>query len=249
MKPWELFKKSFRLKANFGYVFLLDLLFYVIMVPVFYLCALLVQARANQIDVAGLQAAMTSTAQIGGQMQAVLHDLKSFIIIMIFSAVLFLVIALFSYSLSRLLIWNYIVKKKFRCVKYLKFVVLNLMLIIPVGVVFAIPFFLMRINYFAGIIFMYAVLVMLAYFVFMVYMEYAETSQIFSSIGNAFKRINKRTFVSYALCLLVYLVIFGIYAAVSWYGRLGAMFSLSVYMILILLYFAWMRLYIKKVQS
>ncbi|MBW2993185.1 hypothetical protein KY317_01265 [Candidatus Woesearchaeota archaeon] len=249
MKPWELFKKSFRLKADFGYVFLLDLLFYVITVPVLYLSLFLIQIKANQIDVAALQTAMTSTAQTAEQMQTVLYDLKSFVMVMIFSAVLFFVIALFSYSFSRLLIWNYLLKKKLRCVKYLKFVVLNLMLIIPAGVIFAIPFFLMKVHYSAGIILMYIVMVMLAYFVFMVYMEYAETSRIFSSIGNAFKKINKRTFVSYALCLLVYFVIFGIYAAISWYGRLGAMFSLSVYIILLLLFFAWMRLYIKKVQS
>lgn len=248
MNAWETFKESFKLKMNFVNVILLDLIFYVIAVPCFYLSAFLINNKASQIDMPALQAAMAST-QTAEQVQAVLGDVKSMVIVMILIAAMFFVVSLFAYSLSRSLIWNYLANAKFKCVKYLKLVLLNLVLFIITAVVIFLLFLLMKVNYWAGVVLFYVVIVLIAYFVYMIYLEYAKTARIFASIGNAFKRINRKAAVSYLLCLLVYGILFAVYWIVSWYGGMGTVDSIIFYFILSLLFFAWMRLYVLKVNN
>jgi len=249
MNKWKQFKESFKLKINFVHVILLDLVFYLIMIPVTYLAVFLMQAQADKIDITGLQSAVAAETPDLMQMQAMVGELQAFLIMVIVTAVLFFIVALFSYSFSRSLIWNYLLKKKLRIGKYLKFVVLNLMLVIPAAVLSLLPFVFIGASVIVSAVLFYIVMTAVAYFVFMLYMEYTKTGKIFASIGNAFKRINEKTAVSYLLCLLAFGVLMVVYLLISWLGKMEIVGATIFFLILALLYFAWMRLYILKVQD
>lgn len=249
MNNWKKFKESLRLKIDFIHVILLDLVFYLIMIPFTYLAVFLIHAQADKIDITGLQSAVAAETPDLMQMQAIMGDLKAFIIMVVVTAILFLIIGLFAYSFSRSLIWNYLLKKKLRIGKYLKFVLLNLMLVIPAVVLFVIPFVFMGASVIASAVIWYILMIAFAYFVFTIYMEYTRKGRIFSSIGNAFKRINKKTAVSYVLCLLAFTVLFAAYLAVSWVLKMEIVGATILFIVLAILYCAWMRLYVLKVQS
>jgi hypothetical protein len=248
MKAWNLFKKSFKLDMRFIYVILLDLIFYAIMAPVAIISVLLIKAKADTINMASVQAVLASPDATPEQAAAILADFRSLFIIMLVAAVVFLLALLFSYALSRTLLWNYLLKKKFRAGKYFKFILMTLLLVIPLGIIMLLPFVLIAISYWTTVVIWYVMLILVLYFLFALYIEFTKTGKIFRSIGRVFKGINENSFVAFLLCLLVYFILFVAYTLFSLYVLPG-IGAIVVYMILLLLFCAWMRLYVLKVHG
>ena len=243
---WNKFKESWRVDIRFLYVFLLDLLFYAIFVPCFLLYVFFINKKAEILgNILGTQdVASYMTAASEFELSLMTIDMKSFVLTFIIGAIIVFLIGLFAYSLSRILLWNLLAKKKFNFVKYLKFNLLNLMLLISlliVGLIYSLLMFISRLVF--AILFLFLALAVI-YFIFILYLEFVKTGRIFHSIGNTFKKMDKRV---YLLSLPVFLIISFILTVIGLFisQNLYSIIAAAVY----ILFAVWMRFFVFETQK
>jgi heme/copper-type cytochrome/quinol oxidase subunit 2 len=171
-------------------------------------------------------------------------NLRSFVLMFIIGAVILFVAGLLAYTLSRALIWNYLLKEKFSIKKYLKFNCLNLIMLIAIVIILGIYSLLMLLNrtIFSFILVLLVLGVM--YFAFNAKINFTKTGKIFESIGNAFKKINRNV---YLFCLIPFIAVMLITFATSFV--LSQLLNTIASMILIIAFSSWMRIFILKTQE
>lgn len=246
MEYWNTLKNSFKLDKRFIFVILFDLLFYAIIIPCFFAYAYLINKQAeimqNLIGTEDIASYLFSASP--AEISFLTGDMRVLVLTFVAGAIILFLIGLFSYSLSRSLIWNYLLEKKFSLKRYLKFNVLNLILLIAFFIIFSIYSILMLLSRWVfGIILIFFMLAIF-YFIFALYIEYSRTGRIFHSIGNAFKRMDKKV---YLLSLPVFIIIIIISIAI------GLFIAQSLYTIvtvlLIIVFAGWMRVLVLEMQK
>jgi len=245
-KTWQIFKESWKLDIRFLLVILFDLLFYAIIVPCFFLYAFLTNRSAGILQsILGAKdtASYLSTAS-QFEISMMTGNLKSFVILFIAGAVILFFVGLFSLALSRTLIWNYLLKKRFSFKRYLKMALLIIVLFVGIIIVLLVSSVVMLLNRTAFSILFSLLMLFLFYFVFNAKINFTKTGKIFDSIGNAFKNIDRNV---YLLCLIPFIVVMLITFATSF--MFAQVLNIIISMILIILFSSWMRLFVLETQK
>lgn len=238
------FLSSFKPKKEHGIAIVLDLVFYAIMIP---LAICYITWLGKKAAILSLLMEMETTTSVE-QMQPAMTSLSSFFMFLIWGAVILVIVALFAYSLSRTLIWNYLLKKKFELKKYLKFDLLNLILFIAAAVILIACALLLWVNPIVAVILIFLALAIIIFFVMLAKMEYTKSGKIFAAIGSAFSRIDSKT----ALAWLLYVPVFAVFgfAINKVVGLLpNKITGWVIALIIFAVFLAWARLYITKVIS
>jgi len=222
----EIFKeflRTFRFKSNFLYILFYDLLFYGVIVPLFSLFSFLMNKKMVAVDPSILSnfnpSSLTNvTAAQTQQMQLALQSLQGFMYTLIIGIILLIIIGLLVFTLTRTLIWNHLLKKKFDIKKYLKFNLLNLLLALLAVILYVIiriiaPFIinpLIRISFnfalFVSATLFLLIFIAVIYFVSLVFFNYTKKEEVFGSISKTFKLIKTifhKIYISY-LFILIY---------------------------------------------
>ncbi|MBW2966298.1 hypothetical protein KY342_04300 [Candidatus Woesearchaeota archaeon] len=263
-EKWRLFLDSFRLKSSFLYVILYDLLFYVITIPLFILFPWLLNKKLAGID-PEILSRITSTALTNitaaqtKELEMAVQSMQNFFAFFIIGIIFLAIASLLVFTLSRALIWNFLLKKKFEKKSYFKFNVLNVLL----AVIFAVIIFILaRLRTLivmplvsASVLFAFIVtsllflliFVAIIYFVNLVYLNYTEKSNVLGSFGATFELIKNRfldIYPSYLFMVMVSIVI-SLVAQIFWLFPFAIQryFNFAVF----ILFAAWMRIYILRV--
>jgi hypothetical protein len=189
-----------------------------------------------------------------------LASMQSFVITFIIGIVVILVGGLLLYSLTRKLIWDYLLQKKFNKKTYWRWNLLNLALIIPAIFYFlAFGFINLSLGYlfaklnsqailsaFYGLANLF-LLFILVVFIFLVYYNFAKDYKVWESVGKAFSLIKEKwnkigTMFLFILgtAVILSLVLWPLGNLLS--GKPTALFSINA--IISLFFLAWMRIYI-----
>lgn len=255
---------SFRLKKEYWNTLLVDAVFFGIISFVFVFLGGLLKQKAYMIS-------QGKTAEELKQMllsmdptlaQAFLDNLKEFVITFILGSIVVLVGGVLLYSLSRKLIWDYLLGKKFDKKRYWKWNLINIVLIIPLAIYFF-AFGLVKlvlghmisllgnqaildVSYnLINLFFMFSLLV----FVFLVYYSFAKEYKVWESIGGAFYLIKskwKRIRLMFLLVLFTSVVL----SLILW--PVGVLIAdkefvvAGIGIIVSLLFCAWVRIYVYR---
>jgi len=263
-KHFRNYLNSFKFKKEYWYSLLIDTGFLGIIGLVMFFFGSLIQRKAYLISQGRTaeQLQQMILSMQSEQMQAYLSSLKSFVLVFALGMIIILVGGLFLYSLSRSLIWNRLLEKKFSKKRYWKWNLLNLVLIIPI-IVYLLVFGLVRVilgyvvslfgsqivlNIFyslVSLIFLFALVI----FVFLVYYSFAGKYKVWESIGEAFRLIKmkwKRIWPVFLLVLGTAIVV----SLILWpIGRLlvyQQAVLVGINLAVSLLFIAWMRIYVFK---
>jgi hypothetical protein len=243
------------------------LLFYAIIVPLFFLFSFILNKKLESINGIDILSEITPESMINAsaiqvqELQALALTMTNFVYFFIIGVIVLIVVAILAFTLSRNLIWNYLLKKKFNYKTYLKFNLLNIVLPILLAIllfillVIRMPFITAIANISVTLaIYVAALLVLIVYlaiiyFVYLVYISYVKKPKVFKSIRNAFRLIKTRFAnigISY-LFILVFSIIISAAARLIWLlpAQVQTYFNLGV----ILLFLAWMKLYVADVYK
>jgi hypothetical protein len=264
LQKWKLFIDSLKLKSNFLYIILYDLLFYVIFVPIFLLFSLVLNNKAAALDpelIANIDAASITnvTAAQTQDLRLLAQSMQNFIYFFAIGIILLIIICLLAFTLSRASIWNYLLKKKFNFKHYLKFNLLNILLAVILAVIIIIililrtviimPLVLVSLNFallISSLLFL-IIFTAIIYFVSLIYINYTKTTKISEAFNKTFKLLKtKFADISYSyLFILVVSIIISLLARLIWFlpFYLQRYFNFAV----ILIFLAWMRIYIINV--
>ena len=239
---FQLFKKSFKLDKRFLRVILLDALFYVIAIPVFMIYNIIINKQAQGLEsiIGTTDVSSYLTTASAAELSFITADMHTFIFTFIIGAIVLFLVCLFSYSLSRILIWNYLLKKKFDIKKYLKFNLLNIILLIGAVIILLIALLISLISAVVFSIVLFLLMVGIIYFMFSLYIEYVKTGRLFYSFGNAFKRMDKNV---YLLSLPVFIIIAIIIPLLTGLFA-GTILNNIISVVLLFLFAAWMRIFV-----
>lgn len=259
MEKWKLFIDSFKLKSNFLYIILYDLLFYVIIIPLFILFTVILNKKSAAIDPEILSKFTTMTNITAAQTQELelmAQSMQSFFYFFIMGIIFLIIATLLAFTLSRTLIWNHLLKKKFNLKKYLKFNILNILLAIALAIVFLIilklrmPVMTILVNISLNFVLIVSSLLFLiifmaiSYFASLIYINYTLTAKVFNSFDKTFKLIkNKFENISYSyVFILITAIIISLIARIIWLlpFYIQKYFNIGV----VILFLAWMRMYI-----
>jgi len=238
---WNLFLKSFTLKPVFFFIIAYDLIFYAIITPCILIYKNIQLKKAAALRIANLETYVATASP--AEMQALIQSMKSFIYFTIIGAILLLLIALFSYSFSRTLIWNYLLKKKFNTKKFLKFNLLNLFLGLFTLFLLSILLVFIRISLPIFITLFYFILVAIFLFIFLLYMNYINIGKIFKSLALTVEKFNKKIGIAYLFSIAVFAVILLLMFLLNLIIRTPYASTVTS-LALLIIFTAWMRLYI-----
>lgn len=260
-KELKQYLHSFKLKSRFLYTFIIDGLYWLIIYLIFNLLHKYFSQKAESFG-GGRTAAqlkqylVTATPE---QAQTILVEMKAYFFTLIISVALFIILAFLVFSLSRALIWHLLHKKKFSFKKHFKWNLLNFILLI-----FTIPMFLLVIiiNFIINFVIRPSVntgliltgivqlVIFLAfiYLVFLIYSNFTQKHQIWSSIGSAFETITKK-FKKTAFSYIFTFITFGILTVILTALTPHLSFITNLSFIVYLLALAWLRIYITKTTT
>ena len=260
---WKILTDSFKLKADFLYIFFYDLLLYGIMIPLFSLFIFILNKKAEAVDpniLSNLNSVMNITAAQAQQIQQASQAVQSYLYTFLGAGLLFIIIALLAFTLTRALIWNHLLKKKFELKKYLKFNLLILLLAFLAVILYIILRIIapLIINIFLKISINFAlilssilyllVFMAIIYFASLIYINHTKTGKIFNSFSKTFRLIKtkfQKISISYLFIFLVSIIVVLI-AMLRWLlpYYLQMYFNYAV----VLSFLAWMRIYITSVK-
>jgi hypothetical protein len=264
----KLFADSFKSKTKFLYVLGYDLLFYLIIIPLFFLFAGILNSKLGTINTMDIMSEISSgqpltniTAAQAQQMQMLGAALQNLIYFFIIGLIIFIIVTILVFTLSRNLIWNYLMKKKFDRKTYLKFNLLNILFLVLILMVFLIlagiriPVIMALANisvnfavYVSSIVFLIFYIAII-YFMYLVYINYVKTSKISKSFRNTFKLIKTKFAnigISY-LFIFVFSIIFSVAARLIW--LLPAALQIYLNLAVVLLFLTWMKIYVSDVYK
>jgi len=253
---------SFKLKKEHWYTLFVDLGFVGAMVLLFYFLGDMLKEKAELISqgktTEQIQQMLLSSPE---QAEVFLASLKGFVLTFAIGAGIILIGGLLIYSLSRKLIWDHLLKKKFNRKFYWKWNSLNLVLIVlAVIYLFASGLVRLVLGYLFSLFKSQAVLEMFynlsnmfflflfVIFIFLVYYSFSNKYKVWESIGHAFHLIKTKKELR-PVFLLVPLTAM-ILALVLW--PLGNKFVnqqnilIGINIAVSLLFLAWIRVYVFK---
>lgn len=261
-KHFKNYLTSFKLKKEYWHTLLIDAAFLGAIVSVFIFFGNLLKEKAYMIS----QGKTTEQLQ---QMllsmdpelaQAFLSNIKVFVITFALGLIVVLAGGLLFYSLSRKLIWDCLLEKKFDKKTYWKWNLLNLVLIIPAAV-YLFAFGLARLILGYGVSLFKSQMVLDEFynlanlfllfifiiFIFLVYYNFVKEYKVWESIGKAFHLIKikwKRIWPMFLLIMGTAVVL----SLVLWpVGRLFAYQApvlVGINIAVSLLFLAWIRIYV-----
>jgi len=228
------FKDSFKLNLDFLQIFLYDLLFHVIFLPLLFLTKKIISSKTQNLDLTSFQ---NIASQSAAQINMLTSQLSSLLTTLIISTVFLITLTLAAWSFSRGLIYTKILKKKLTLKYFFKFMLLNL--ILGIIILFSLASFTVLIKFsFFKILLVFAILITI-YLLTFTYIYFTKKNQIFYAIGKSIQAIPKIKTL-FIPCLLI-LVIFLIITLIISLLRL----TLSPYIALLILtaFLTWARLY------
>jgi hypothetical protein len=258
-EKWKLFLDSFRLKSNFLYIILYDLLFYVITIPLFILFPFMLNKKLAGMDpdiLYKMGSVMNVTAAQTQELEMAVQSMQSFFAFFVFGMIFLAIASLLAFTLSRTLIWNYLLKQKFDLKHYLRFNVVNIIIAVFLFIVYliisklriAVLTPLVNISLIFAFVVSSLLFLMLfsaiTYFVNLVYINYTKKSEIIGSFSAAFKLIKSRIsdiFPSYLFIVAVSIIISFI-AQLFWLIPFAVQRYLNF--AVFILFAAWVRIYI-----
>ena len=240
------FLDSFKFKKNFLYIIGYDLLFYIIAVIFVKLFGFIIEKMSSGVDMSILNRAVLdpSPAQVEIVTQTVMGA-KAVVYVFAIFVVLYLVILLFAWSLSRGLIYCTLLKKKFNSKYYWKFLLLNLVFFVPLLIMFFSFVYVIKELPYAIYVLMFLILAV-SYFLTLSYIKFDH--KVFKAIGSAlefgFTKIHKML-IPFVLILLMFFVMSFITSGVNRMVSFGLKPYVSV--VLFVVYMAWARIYFVRV--
>ncbi len=254
---------SFKLKKEYWHTLLIDTGFLAVIGLIVFLFGYLIKRKSEVISqgqsIEQIQQMLLSMQP--EQAQAFSANLQGFVATFVIGAIVILVGGLFLYSLSRKLIWDYLLKKKVKKT-YWRWNLLNLVLIIPV-VIYLFAFGIIRLllgylvslfnsqivlNIFYGLANLF-LLFILFIFVFLVYYSFAKEYKVWESIGKAFNLIK----IKWKSIWPMFLLITGtaiVLSLILWpIGKLlvyQPSLLIGINLVISLLFCVWMRIYTFK---
>ena len=239
-KQLTLFKDSFKLDITFIKVIIFDLLFYVILIPSFFVVGILLNKWAQKMDLDMLnQQILTKSAE---EIQALTSQVQSFIAILIITVVILVLIILAAWSLSRGLIYTTLLKKKLTKGYFLKFMLLNL--IIGIVALILLIFFSVIVNAIPPAIYLfYAVVLIAGYLSVLMCVLFTKKNKIFNSIVKGFSEGAIKLKKLIIPCVLI-LVVFIILSLISFLlGRAQLTITPYISLLIFVIFMAWARIY------
>ena len=235
------FLNSFKLKFNFIQILLYDLLFYAIIVPSLLFIPNFLNKQGAKIDQSLLtQEAIMKATEV--ELQLFYSQLRNLVIAAVVGIAALLLIALLAWSLSRGLIYTKLLKKKFTSKYFKKFIGLNLVLGIALLVITPFLATLLKVQL---IYLSLAILLIIAYFTTMIYIQFTKNNLIFASIGDGLS-FGAKNILKLIIPIILIIIVGYILMKVS-YNLPEISFAP---LILVAAYMAWLRIYfINKVNQ
>jgi len=249
---------TFKLNRKFLYIFSLDTGFWIVVwLFFFFLTGILnrqVEAISGGKSVSQLRDLILSSSP--EQLHALTAQLKIFMASIIGGAVVYALLFLALYSLSRFLIWNLLLDKKFNIKKYPKWnllsIVVGILLLLTIVVYYVVLFPILLLQ--TSVLEQILIILFLVGFLFLVsviYANFAKTNKVWTSIGKAFEDIKvhfKTIAVSYGLAILT-LIALGLVLFLLMKFIVPYEFSLYLIILGLLAFLAWLRLYVVEVLA
>jgi len=197
------------------------------------------------------------------QAEQILSQYLHFAIIVIITFILLLIVTLLLCSLARAVIWNYLLKKKLTHKKYWKWVLLNVIIIVPfilyliVAVIIKLLLnqliFLIKnqalANFFNSIVLFIIILIFVIY-LFLTYYSFTKNHQIWESLGSAFSLIKSNWNGLWKMTLWVILtaIVLGlILTFILNYLISNPALITIINLLFSLIYLAWVRIYLFRI--
>ena len=253
------FVQSFRLDSRFLWVVLIDLLLVIFITSITNFLGSYLIKKSDLIT----PLAQLNTNIPNEQMQAYLGQMQGFIILFVFGIIAYVVLVFLAWTVAQAEIWS-IINKKNSDLKYFKKALLtNLLVIIPYLVITLILSFLTgalaaafsvivsklsfniyAISYVLIIILALLIISPLVLFVInslnLIYYNLSIKRKIIKAISKMFSQLKLRHYIPYVLMSVVLMLVLLISFIFS------GMAHTIIYIILIVLFFAWMRFYLKS---
>lgn len=210
-KSWNDLKGSFRPDINCLKIILFDAIFYLISMPSLLLIGWLIKRKAESMSTIDLSPDLVTRPP--QEIIAASSEIRSIFFFLIGGIILASLIILFSWSLSRALIYLNLEKKKLTAKNYFKFVGLNSIL----GLLLLITLLgfstLVKVQSSTTLLIIIIVFyLMFAYFTSITYFYLAKTGEVFSSIGRALStgvlKIGSLIIPCIAACIIFFVLSF-----------------------------------------
>ncbi|MEE9525998.1 MAG: hypothetical protein V3V78_05325 [Candidatus Woesearchaeota archaeon] len=229
------FKDSFKFDITFLKILLYDMLFYAIVVPTLFLASYLMTSLMGGIDPNILTQEMIAAKSPA--IQAVASQMESVLVVAVITSILTILITLAAWSLSRGLIYTKLLKKKLTKKLFFKFagstfvlaiLITNLLLVTSIVSKIISPYLL------------YAVILIITYFLILNFVALVKTNKIFCSIGDALSIGTKKLPKLIIPCILI-LVVFAVLSALILLTPLKS--TKLIPLVIFALFMTWARIY------
>ena len=249
-QEFRLFLDSFKVKKNFFYIIGYDLMFYIIATVFVSIFGGILTKISSTVDLNLINKALLDPTP--AQMKVIettVNNAKVLVYLLVASIFLYLLIILFSWSLSRGLIYANLLKKKFNSKFYWRFLLLNLVYFVPLILISLAFIYVIKEIPQAFYVFILVLLVMF-YFLTLSYIFFIKGNKVFKATGNAiefgFTKLHKLA-IPLLLIIVVFIVISFISSLIN--RILGFGIQPFVSLIVFLIFMAWARIYFVKVVS
>ncbi len=218
---------------EFIFILLYDLLFYAIFIPCSYLFAFAINKKTNAIDLSALEQQTINTVSIA-ESELILSQMQSLVTWMVGLGILLASIAILSWSLSRGLIYTRLLKEKFNKKYFIRFALLNLIVLIIIAILSIVIFSLVSIHPYALLLYI-PFFAIASYFITLTYIKFTKNIKIFKSIKRGLKAGFTKNIIP-ALIILGIFILLNLLASILPY-------NIIIYTALLLVFMAWARMY------
>lgn len=244
----KLFLDSFKLKKNFLYIILYDLLFFIIAILFVKFFGGIIGKMSSNVDLSIVERVLISPSPAQTEiLKATVNNVKMVIFGAMIAFTLYLIIIIFIWSLSRGLIYTTLLNKKFDKKFYWKFLLLNLLFYIPLLILlFAFIYVIKELP--QAIYALFLILLIAVYFLALSYISFVKIGKVFKAVGNAlefgFTKIHKMI-----IPLILIIIIFVIMSLITANIIKILSFAIQPYvsLLIFIIYLAWARIYFVKV--
>ncbi len=263
MNEIKQFIRSFKVEDSFWYTLIVDIAFFAVIAFLFQSFGRFVQQKLSQLggmDPTEIQNIIMSMNP--DQIQGYVNQLKWFVFAFIAGWVVIMLVTVLVSSLSRTIIWNRILDRKFSLKRYWRWNLYILLfaamlilyfaafLAVKLGLTFLISYFnnAYLVQLFSQLVNLLGFAILLVFLLLANY-SFARKYKVFASLADTFATIRKRWSQLWKAFVFSYLVlvVMGLLIALAQFylfqsSRNGAFFSIG----LLLLYISWLRLYLFK---
>jgi len=251
-KEFSAFLKSFKVNKTLLYFAIVEIILIAILAGSLFSWAALLSPKSGAVSTA--YSTVSGAEDLIG-LSILAGTVKSFFIMLVFLSVLLLLIILFAFSISRLLVWSKLFKKRFKAKIYMKFTLLNLcyfLIWIPLIIIFILPVYGMAgnlgsnsgVGVYTFLIYLNVFLYLLiAYFGLFAYKSFIEHKKIYKAISESFKHGFKaipKLIFPFLLVLITFIIFNLVASGLSLLGIAGNVIAA----ILLLYIFSATRIYI-----